>query len=165
MITSIITILFCLVPFIMFTQPALMIYGGENNVIIELLKKLGLDGQVSGYELIKFEEGQSVYLTVASVFMILTLVFAGLTMFSSIINFFLKDKSKSNGVSGKVVGMFYFLSAIVAGVMLALYADGLGISSEELKIIYTVGWGMLATLVSSLFALIFAPMGRKKKRK
>lgn len=165
MFTSFITILFCIASFILLTQPALMLYGGEDKAVLEILEKLGLNSQTRGYSLLKFEDGQNIYLTVASVFMIMTLAFAGLTLFASIVNFFLKDKSKSNGVGAKFVALFYFLSALITAVMFALYAQELGISSENVKLIYTVGWGMLAVVGSSLIALIFAPLSRKRKIK
>ncbi len=164
MIASVITILLCIAAVVMLTQPALMLYGGENNIIISLLEKLGIKNGVSGYELIKFEEGQNIYLTVAAVFIILTIAFAALTLFSSLINAFLKDKSKRNGVSCKIVAMLFFLCAVVAGVMLALYAIESGVSSQELNITFTIGWGMASTIGCSLLALIFAPSRTRSKK-
>ena len=59
--------------------------------------------------------------------------------------------------------MLFFLCAVVAGVMLALFAIDTGVSSEELKVTFTIGWGMASVIGCSLLALIFAPARTKSK--
>ena len=104
MITGILTIIFCILTFVMIAMPVLgAIPLSENaSTILDGLEaffeRMGLSLNQDGYGLIRFEEGQSTYLTVANVFIILTLVFAGLTLIFSLISVIFISLSVSLGV-------------------------------------------------------------------
>lgn len=169
MTTGILTIIFCILTFVMIAMPVLgAIPLSENASTIldgleSFFERLGLSLNQDGYGLIRFEEGQSTYLIVANVFIILTLVFAGLTLIFSLISVIQRANGGKKRIGAKPVAVMFFLCALVASIMLVLYGNEIQPINDtmELEYVYTIGWGMLVAFASSLLALIFAP--RRKK--
>ena len=160
MIGGILTLIFGILSVVMFTQPVIGIYGQNSEGGLE---SYDLDGSL--FDFINFEG--STYQTVASVFMIIALVFAGLTLLITIFNLFSRAASKKAKIGAKVTALAFFLAMLVAVVMVALFCiNDLFMSKEgwdffrELGAYVTVGWGMLVSFGCSLLCLIFAP--RKK---
>ena len=129
MITGILTIIFCIATFVMIAMPVLgAIPLSENASTIldgleSFFERLGLSLNQDGYGLIRFEEGQSTYLTVANIFIILTLVFAGLTLIFSLISVIQRANGGKKRIGAKPFAVLFFLCALVASIMLVLYGN------------------------------------------
>ena len=162
-IFSIITIILGVGGIVLFTQPAFGIYNFncEGN----------LDGytflDASLFDMIKFDNGQHAYLTVAAVALILALVFAGVMLIITVINLITKATKNKSYVSARWFALFFFIFTALAGIMLAVYCNEviMGGSWAELPLIngitFSIGWGMIATMCISLLTVIFAP-GKNK---
>ena len=173
MIGGIITILFGVLSIIMFSQPIISVYGTDSEGSLD-----AYNFKTSLFDFITFEEGQSTYHTVAAVFLILSLIFAGIMLLLSLVNLIARASNNKSFIGAKVAGLMFFLCMLVAVIMVGMYCIndmftlfggifGEGSGQQiwqgfaDAGMYVTVGWGMLVAFGSSLICLIFAP--RKKK--
>ena len=166
MIGGIITILFGVLSIIMFSQPVIGMYGTDLNGNLS-----SYDFKKSLFDFITFEEGQSTYHTVAAVFLILSLIFAGIMLLLSLVNLIARASNNKAFIGAKVAGLMFFLCMLISVIMVGMYCINdmfvlLGGKEfwnlmRENGVYVTVGWGMLVAFGSSFICLIFAP--RKKK--
>ncbi len=166
MIGGIITLVFGVLAVIMFTQPVTGYYGKDPDG-----SPVVTSPNESVFDFINFEGGT--YQTVASVFIILSLVFAGIMLLLALVNLIARASSNKAFIGAKVAALLFFLCMLVTVIMVGMYCinDGLAIipgggkeawdALREFGTYYTVGWGLLVAFGSSLLCLIFAP--RKKK--
>ena len=162
MIGGIITLIFGVLAIVMCTQPVITTYGTDSSGNFEASS---VDASV--FDFINFEGGT--YQTVASVFIILALVFAGIMLLLTLINLIARASSNKSFIGAKVAALMFFLCTLVAVVMVGVYCinDLLPGGKEfwdylrENGAYVTVGWGLLVTFGSSLICLIFAPRKRK----
>lgn len=164
MICGIITLIFGILSIIMFTQPVIGVYGENSEGDLS-----SIDSKASLFDFITFDKGQPIYHTVASVFLILSLVFAGIMLLLTLVNLIARAANNKAFIGAKVSALMFFLCMLVAVVMVGVYCinDLPLIGKEgwklfkEMGIYITVGWGMLVAFGASFICLIFAP--RKKK--
>ncbi len=166
MIGGIIALVFGVLAIVMCSQPVIGIYGealdGSFNVE---------SSKASVFDFINFEGGT--YQTAASVFIILSLVFAGIMLLLTLVNLIARASNNKSFIGAKVAALMFFLCMLVTVIMVGMYCinDMFAIFGEGGKEIWdglretgtyvTVGWGLLVAFGSSLLCLIFAP--RKKK--
>ena len=157
MVFGILTVLLAIVPFVLFSQPLVWAYIGEGK---DLLNKSYR--QISCYDGIHFE-GDLLY-TIGVCLMILALVLAVVTIIFTIINLAGKDTNGKKPVGVKIIALFFFLVMLGAVAVLGVYLGQVyGVKAFKDVFESTVGYGLLGSLLASIFALIFAP--RKKCRK
>lgn len=161
MVFSILALLFSVGAIVLFTQPMFGIYNiGNEKINAEFSTK-------TLFDMIKFEKGQNIYLTVGSILLILTLVFAGLTILLTLLNMIARATTNKSYVGTKFVSFFFFIFAIAAGITYALYMAKVEMSLEvwqayvDKGIVFSIGWGMICVMVCSLLSFVFSP--RKKK--
>ncbi len=162
MIGGIITLLFGVLSIIMFTQPIISAYGTASDGSLQ-----SYDFKSSVFDFINFDG--EIYQTVASVFIILSLVFGGIMLILTLINLIARAANNKAFIGAKVSALMFFLCMLVAVVMVGVYCiNELFIGGKdvwnayrELGVYVTVGWGLLVSFGASLLCLIFAP--RKKK--
>lgn len=166
MIGGIITLVFGVLSIVMFSQPVIGYYGKaiDGSFNVESPK-------VSVFDFINFEGGT--YQTIASVFIILSLVFAGIMLVLTLVNLIARASSNKSFIGAKVAALLFFLCILVSVIMVGMYCinDMFAIVGQGGKEIWdairesgtyvTVGWGLLVAFGSSLLCLVFAP--RKKK--
>lgn len=152
----------------MFSQPIISVYGTDSEGSLDAYNL-----KASLFDFITFDEGQSTYHTVASVFLILSLVFAGIMLILTLVNLIARASSNKAFIGAKVAGLMFFLCMLVAVIMVGMYCinDMFAVLGQGGKDIWqglaesglyvTVGWGMLVAFGSSFICLLFAP--RKKK--
>lgn len=165
-IFAILNIILGVVAVVMFTQPVFGIYN---------IKDGGLEGLDTGlfnqsvFDMIKFEEGRSVYLTVGAIALILALVFAGAMLIMTLINLITKATKNRSYVSSRWFALFFFIFMALATIMFAVYMatdvpllgeDGWNALVEQ-GIVLSIGWGIIVSLICSFFSVIFAP-GKNK---
>ena len=164
MIGGIITLIFGVLSIVMFTQPVIGIYGQSSEGDLS-----SIDSKASSFDFITFDKGQPIYHTVASVFLILALVFAGIMLLLTFVNLIARASNNRSFIGAKVSALMFFLCMLVAVVMVGVYCINdflLGGKDawnalKELGAYVTVGWGMLVAFGASFICLIFAK--RKKK--
>lgn len=165
MICGIITLIFGVLSIIMFTQPVIGIYGQSSEGDLS-----SIDSKASLFDFITFDKGQPIYHTVASVFLILALVFAGIMLLLTFVNLIARASNNRSFIGAKVSALMFFLCMLVAVVMVGVYCindllpggkDAWDIL-KEFGAYVTVGWGMLVAFGASFICLIFAP--RKKNK-
>ena len=155
---SVITILVALVPFIMYTQPLYWSYLGENCTSQNQYNKL-----TSCYQGIKFVKGDLLQ-NFTVVFMILTLVLAGLTIIITLANMISRARGKKRVVGAKLTAFLFFIVALTSCVLILIYqSKAVGARTFEDIMSLTVGYGMLVSAVCALFTVIFAPKKVKNK--
>lgn len=157
MITGILTLVFGILSFVFLSAPALWSYTGDGKNAANIVNKL-----TNGYNIISFGKGQDIYATIASIFLILAIVFGILTLVLTLVNLMGKaaDNSKFR-VGCKIVSTLFFLCLLVAAIMIAVYTD---IQVEGAKFgTLTIGYGIIGALISSLLVVILSP--RKKRHK
>ena len=160
MLGGIIAILFGVLSIVMFTQPVIGLYGQNSDGGLD-----SIDSRLSVFDFITFEDGQPLYHTIASAFLIASLVFAGITLLITLINLIARASNNSRaGISAKVPALLFFLCMLVAVVMIGVFCifDLLGSKEawdlfRENGVYVTVGWGMLVAFGSAFICLIFAP--------
>lgn len=164
MIGGIITIIFGVLSIVMFSQPLIGMYGADSEGNLD-----SYNFEASLFDFITFKEGQSTYHTVAAVFLILSLIFAGIMILLSLVNLIARAVNNKSYIGAKVSAFLFFICMLVAVIMVGLYCiSDFCIGGQktwdyirEMGVYITVGWGMLVAFGSSLVCLIFSP--RKKK--
>ncbi len=168
MIGGIITLIFGVLSIVMFSQPIIGAYGTDSEGNLD-----SYDFKRSLFDFITFDENQGTYHTVAAVFLILALVFAGIMLLLTLVNLIARAANNKSFIGAKVAGLMFFLCMLVAVIMIGMHCinDMFAILGEggkeiwdgfrEMGIYVTVGWGALVAFGSSLICLVFAP--RKKK--
>ena len=174
MIGGIITILLGICSFIMLTQPAFAVYGGESNEFSSWIKDFfnnNITSSSSGYDLIKFEENQSSYWLAGNIFLILAMVFCGLMILFTIINIIMQSAGKEKLIGTRIFAILFFVFAFVAIIMYVLFANEISSNSiqdmiEAIKngsVVFTVGYGIICFVAASMLSMFFAS-GKKRKR-
>ncbi len=158
MVTGILTILFGVLSFVFLTAPATWSYVGDGKDLANIANKL-----TNGYNIISFGKGQDIYATIASIFLILAIVFGILTLVLTLVNLMGKaaDNSKFR-VGCKIVSILFFLSLVVAAVMIGVYAQSSLPENTQFGTL-TIGYGIIGALISSLLVVILSPRKRRHK--
>lgn len=158
MIFGIFTIMLSVLPFVLYNQPLCWAYTGDGrDTLNEVFRKTTV------YDAITFEAENGILRNLASGFMIATLVFAGLTLLLSLVNIIGRAACAPRVYGAKVAALLFFLSALTAVVLLGIdMAQVYGVKAFSQLFENTVGYGLLITFLSSLFALIFSPKRIKK---
>ncbi len=159
MVFGIFTVMLAVSPFALFTQPLYWAYIGEDMKVLNEIYQ-----RVSCYDGIKFGEDFSIYYNIGVGFMIASLVFAGLTALMSLINIVGKAAESKRVYGAKVAALFFFLTTLTAVVLIGIDAAQTFAVKEFMQVFEsTVGYGLLGSLLASLFALIFSPRRIKEK--
>ncbi len=163
MVWGIITLLLGVASIIMFSQPAYGIYNFTGDKP---------DAQFLGdniFDLIKFEKGMTSYEIAGSVFLILALIACGIMLLLTLFNLIAKAVNNKSYVGSKLAALAFFIFMSIAGVMFAVHAAVDLMNSDIWKafaeegIVFSIGWGMIVSIICSLLALIFAPRKSKDK--
>lgn len=158
MFTGILTILFGILSFVFLTAPAKWSYVGDGKEIANIANKL-----TNGYNIISFSKDQNVYMTVASVFLILAIIFGILMLAMTLVN--LMGKAADNPkfrVGCKIVSILFFLSLVVTAAMLGVYTQSSLPENTQFGTL-TIGYGIIGALICSFIAMIVSPRKRRKK--
>lgn len=158
MVTGILTIFFGILTFVFLSAPATWAYIGDGKDVLNAVNKLS-----NGYKSISFAGDQDVYLTVYSVFMILTIIFGILLLTMTLVN--LMGKAADNPkfrVGCKIISILFFLCLVVAAVMLGVYTQSTLPENSKFGTL-TIGYGIIGALVCSFLVVILSPRKRRIK--
>lgn len=174
MFGGIIVVLLGICSFVMLTQPALAFYGGNGNELAETIKDFlnkNFTGSTNCYDMIVFEESQNTYWLIGNIFLIIAIVFCGLLLLFTILNLVLQSAGKNKILGTRIFAIFFFLFAVLSLVMYVLFANELMNTNledfvqtiKEGGMIFTVGYGLICFVISSLLTIFFAS-GKKKSK-
>lgn len=163
MFFGVFAILLGVATFVLLDQPAFWAYAGEGKNLLNAIYKEG----PSGYQLIKFQEGQNTFMMVGNIFLIIALVFCGLMMLFSLLNLIGRAAGSNRLVGAKFFSIMFFLTMAVACVMYVMFMKDSTNASTVAEILErgTIGYGLVAAFGASLLALIFSPRRKKNFKK
>ena len=172
MFAGIIVVLLGVCAFVMLTQPALAFYGGEGNEISQAIKDFlnkNFSGSTNCYDLLVFKDEQSTYWLVGNIFLIIAMVFCGLLLLFTIVNLIMQAMGKKNFIGTRIFAIFFFIFTLISTIMYVLFANEMMNTNLEdfiqtIKdggVVFTVGYGIICFLISSLLSTFFA--SKKKK--
>ena len=161
MVFGIFTIMLAVLPFVLYNQPLGWAYTGDGRDTLNAVFK-----KTTVYDSIAFDPDAGILNNLAVGFMIAALVFAGLTLLLSLVNIVGRAACAPRVYGAKVAALFFFLSSLAAVVLLGIdMAQVYGVKAFGQIFENTVGYGLLITFLSSLFALIFSPKRIKPSKK
>lgn len=158
MFTTIITLLLAAGVFIGFAFPIFGFYA--SNEIGSLVESLFKGGIPSGYDSIHFGEGQPAIWNGLSAMIIVTMILAGLLIITTAIAFFGKIQNKTLKTGSKATSILLFISAVITAVLASQCVKDFSVPNT---VTLTIGYGMIVVLVASFFAMVFSPLGKKRK--
>ena len=159
MVSAVITIILGVAFFAMLAFPVFWGYAGEGKEGFNLIFK-----QIGGYDILTFAKGENIFLLLGQIFLILAMVFGGLMLLLALAYLFGKaagnDRPK---IRTRLIALLFASCAVVATVLLAVYAVQTKCGVENANVFACVGYGLIAAVLVSIISIFFAPNVKKSK--